>query len=185
MFIPSRPFLPLDLGDSVTVEPVCFPRQAIPAVVKLLLRRTYASAWTAGQHELGRDMIARCIVSLYSACENSTAEAVDRVYRLLDTALMGRTYVATDNGSGVLTLSPPIAPVPDGPVAGTMAAVPLAEKTLRSVDNGLHGILAPEYGDPRQYRQTLADILLALEEGGDSLDPEILAQLVQIAGLLV
>lgn len=183
MFIPSKPFLPLDVSDSRTITADCFPRQAIPAVVKLLIRRTYVSSWAEGQHELGRDMIVRCIVSLYAGCLNPTAEAVDRVYRLLSSALYGNVYAATEDSNNERIITPPIPDVPDTMGYAGESIIQRAKQATLAADNIATGIPNELFAESRNFRQQLDDIKTALQNG-ENLDADILAELVQIAGLL-
>lgn len=90
---PDLPFNPLDnrLGTADN-----WPIQATPTAVKMLLRRTFISSFEDDFSRDGVDMVARAIMSIYSASRNNTAEAVDRVYRLLDTSLNGASWSVND-----------------------------------------------------------------------------------------
>lgn len=183
MFIPSRPFLPVDETDARTVELACFPRQAIPIVVKLLLRRIYRSSFVVEQHRTGRDMIVRCIVSLYAACENNTAEAVDRVYRLLDAALYGRVY-ANAGTPDEPNIVPAIGLIPNVGELANESMVARSRQSALAIDNITTGTANDEYTDTRNIRQQLEDILAAIQNGDGGNTDDILAVVQQIALLL-
>jgi hypothetical protein len=79
--------------DMVTVEP--WPAQSTPIVAGAIMRRALPGAWDAASYPDGLDLLARSIMALYSL-DTPTSRAVDRVYRLLDTALFGRNYLVQD-----------------------------------------------------------------------------------------
>lgn len=184
MFIPSKPFLPIDTGDSNTIEASCFPRQAIPAVVKLLIRRTYKSSWAKGQHTIGRDMIARCIVSLYAGCNNGTAASVDRVYRLLDSVFTGAQWQAGVDENNQPKAFPPIPAVPTFQPEADEALVRQVQISQMALYNLATGEQNEEFSDTRNIRSQLDEVIRLLGEGDAGNQEEILATLIQIAGLL-
>lgn len=189
-FTRVKPFLSVNLNDSRVVDAECIPQQAIPAVVKLMLKRTYKSSWQDGQHELGRDMVERIIVSLYAACLSPTAEAVNRVYRLLDHTISGRVYTVNPPSAGFPDGTPfPSIPVVPGDFDGGYGESLVARfKQLEAVvRNQSDGTAYGPYPQDIGQRQLLKDILIALQnqQQGGQLDDEMLAELIKIAGLLV
>lgn len=179
-----------DYSDSRTKELSCFPYQSTPIVAKALLSMTYKTSWREGEHEAGRDMIVRCIVSIFEGCTNETANAVDRLYRLLDHTISGRVYTvdATVPNDSVGYIIPAIPAVPadfDGGYAESLVA---RFKSLEAVvRNASDGTAYGNYPQDIGQRQLLKDILLAIQnqQQGQGLDDEMLAELIRIAGLLV
>lgn len=171
--------LDFDYNDARVIDIECFPQQAAPVAVDMLLRRLYSSSWEPDQWEDGQDMIARCIMSIYAGCISPTAKSVDRVYRLLDTHLTGQVYTwEADPDTGEIQVSPSIPPVPtptgNRPI---MYALDWADKRL---DNSLNG--TSYNGMPTQpgIAAQLQLILEAIQQGEQ--DPEDIAQIIQLLG---
>lgn len=187
MEVPSRPYLPF-YDDPRTSELSCWPLQAAPTVVKILLRRTYKSSFEEGKHVQGRDMIVRCIVSIYEGCRSNTAEAVDRVYRLLDTALYQRTYTV-EIEEGETIVRPELPAVPNGTWAAADSSRSLVRNALRLRAGTLNSLQNETEDGFSQTTETvktkLREILEALQSaGGGQLDDEMLGELVKIVALL-
>lgn len=171
--------LDFDYGDNRVIDVECFPQQAAPVAVDMLLRRFYSSSWDPAQWEDGQDMLARAIMSIYAGCLSPTAKSVDRVYRLLDTHLTGQVYTATaDPDTGELVFSPSI---PDVPVSTgerpIMYALAWGDARL---DNSLNG--TPHPGMPAQpgIAAQLQQILEAIQAGQQN--PEDMEQILQLLG---
>ena len=180
-YLPIKPFRALNRADSRTITADCFPLQIVPLAARMLLDRTYSASWAKIDHEEGRDAIVRSIVSLYVGCLNPTAEAVDRVYRLLDTAIYGREYVAVSSGSGIVTVQPDIPDVPDNSPFPVRSILGDGKQISLALDNLATGSPNTLYADNRNFRQQLEDIRTALQSG-EQLDQE---ELFNLLGLIL
>ena len=181
--IPIRPHIPFDDTDARVIEPECLPMQVVAPLAKLLLRRTYASSWPDGQHVAGRDMVVRSIVSIYASCTSSTAQAVDRVYRLLDSRLIGRVWSTDYMGDGTMVLEP-VPQVPEGN-GSVFPLLSTAMDTMEATLSGLLGISGPHYPAATGVKNDTAAILTLMQsQSGDASNADLLAQLLNIAGLL-
>lgn len=131
---PDLPFNPLDnrLGTADN-----WPIQATPTAVKMLLRRTFISSFEDAYSRDGVDMVARAIVSIYSASRNNTAEAVDRVYRLLDTSFNGASWSVNDG----VAQEVPVVPLSSGYEDSTRGFL---QRILQTLENGSTDDLDPE-----------------------------------------
>lgn len=191
MKIESKPDLVFDNTDPRVYDIEAFPMQAAPLAVKLLLRRIWRGSWEPESYVAGRDMIARAIVSIYQGQLSPTAQAVDRIYRLLDASLYGRSYgLQTIYGEdGEILLEKVVPEIPKFPTSalggGMWKALEVQRNTFRVLDNGINGTLYPEFQSSTAIRNQLAEIIQLLQtSGGGELDEEILEQLILIAGAL-
>lgn len=176
----QRPRLPFNPADNRKYVIEGFPRQAIPTVVGLLMKRTVRNGYQTPGETNGADMVARAIMSIYiSAIEPSaTVIAINQLYRLLANVLLGTQY-ATTIVNGLEVANPPI-PMgnPDWAAQSGLSLLELTRRTRYVLENGLLGITSPGLTDIRDFRTQL-DELIAKQTGG-ALDDEQLAELVKI-----
>lgn len=172
-----------DNQDARTIEAECLPLQMVPIVARQLIGKTYKGAWQAGSHIAGRDATVRVIMSIYAGCFSPTSRAVDRLYRLHANALLGTQYVTTVDLDGNEDVTPDIPTgQPLNAVTSGNSLTETATRNRRVIENGLLGITSAGLPDARVIRQQLDDLIA--KAGGGELDDDMLAQLIQIAGLL-
>lgn len=123
-------------------------------------------------------------MSLYEGCENSTAAAVDRVYRLLDTAFYGRIYTLQALPNGDTKPVPDIPELPDLNAGEWKSLVFDTNQLMRATVNFTQGDVVEDYNDTRNPRQQLEDILAALQAGEQPDQQEIINLLGLILGAL-
>lgn len=159
---------------------------SIPYLLGSMWTREQRYHWiTADDARDGRQMLAKQGAAMLLGAADRIIESVDRVYRLIDVVNNGAVYTY----SGLGTLASPYVYSPGLPVVPSAApgdepSVKFSlEKLLRLQDNLTNGTTYGDAPDDRNFRQQLDDIKAALESG-ESLDPEILAELVQILAAL-
>lgn len=115
-------------------------------------------------------------------CLDDLIESNDRLYRMLDTAIYGTAYsvVTTDP----LLVEPELQPVHDLTIADPLSILGRMDDMSQLLQNALNGTDTPNYTDVPGIRELLANLIAAIE-AGEANDEEMLAELVQIAGLLV
>lgn len=159
---------------------------AIPFMLAALGHKAQKFYWSnEDEATQGRQLLAKQAASLLMPCAKAIVESVDRLYRLTDVIHNGAIYSYTGTGT---TLDPyvynPAMPIVPARQPGLEPSVKFSlEKILRLDDNLVNGTTYIDAPDARNLRQQLDDILAALQ-GEDSLDPEILAKLVQILAAL-
>lgn len=134
MKVISKARLPFNPSDNRMGAAEDWPIQATPTAVKMLLRRTFYSSFEESYSRDGVDMIARCILSIYSASRPATVQAIDRLYRLIDTTLNGRQW-AWDEGGPELPDEVPI------PVLGGTDVRAHLQAIRTALENGQGGEL--------------------------------------------
>lgn len=109
-------------------------------------------------------------------------ERQDSLYRLIDTALFGRTYavVSTDPE---LIVSPLIEPTHALTIEDEDSIFGRMEDQRQLLQNALNGTITTNYDRVDGVRDLLEAIKLAVE-ASDDLDDDILTKLVEIGALL-
>lgn len=182
MQIRTRPRETFDYADNRLIDIECFPQQAVPVAVDMIMRRALPSSWSDEERRDGEDMIARSIMSIYAGCLNPTSKAVDRVYRLINTLYTGQMYTATVDANGQAVISPAI---PDAPTP--MPTMPLAygiEALDKRMDNAFNGTLFNGYPAGPGQRALLEAILQAIQAQGNSGAEDIIPILQAILAAL-
>lgn len=178
-----------DYNDNRVKEVYCFPYQAVPIVIKKLLLLTYKGMWPNGQHVDGRDMIVRCMVSIFGKCNNETAEAVRDVYRLIAHTVNGTLYTISGSGGSndpeqILPAIPRIPADFNGSYGDSLIAqIKQLQGAVRNGDDGIPYGPYPEATGKRQLLEAIRN-LLENQSNEPTLDDEMLAELVKIVGLL-
>ncbi len=133
------------------------------------------------EYHRGYNAIAELEACFMKLCVDDLIESNDRLYRLLDTALFGTEYtvVSTDP----LEVSPEIQPTHNLEIIDQRAMLGRIRDLQQLLQNALNGTATDNYSRPQGVRDLLESMLAALQEQGN-LDPEILARLVEIVGLL-
>jgi len=106
----------------------------------------------------------------------------DALYRMLGTAIYGTEYTI-ESTDPVLVVTPAIDPTHTIDFDNPDSILGRAEDMRQLLQNALNGTETPNYTEPLGVRELLANLITAVEAGGAS-DDDMLAQLVQIAGLL-
>lgn len=160
--------------------------QAIPFMLGGLYARAKRRHWITDEDATrGRQLLAKQGVHMLMGCKDEIVTAINQLYRLTDVVHNGTVYSYTGTGTTLdpYVYNPPIPVVP----ARTPGLEPSEkfslEKLLRLQDNLVNGTTYTDAPDDRNLRQQLADILEAIQ-GQETLDPEILAELVQILAAL-
>jgi len=137
------------------------------------------------QSRLRRSMLCKQGAYMLLGASDRIIEAIDRLYRLTDSIHNGTVYAVDGEGT---TLDPyvyyPSMPLVPTTEPGAEPSVKFdLSKIMRLVDNLTNATTYSDAPDDRNLRQLLVDILTALDAEG-SLDPEMLAELVQILAAL-
>lgn len=154
----------------------------IPLVAGALRFYEKRGSWaTAGDHEQGYHAFAELQVCLMKACLDDLFERHDRLYRMLDTAIFGTPYsvVAIEP----LDVIPAIEPTHDLAIAEPESILGRMDDLRLLLDNALNGQINTAYSRPDGIRDLLERLITTIE-ADESLDPEILAKLGEIAVLL-
>lgn len=155
----------------------------IPLVAGALARYYQEHTWASPEdYEKGYNAIAELEACMSKLCVNALLEKHDQLYRLIDTTMNGRLYVASGSGTieDPLIVNPaiPAAPLPaDSAVyPGLVMRIDRLEQMLNNFANGTP---SAEFTDVRNIRQQIADLIMALSQQGQ-LDDEMLAELMKI-----
>lgn len=160
------------------------PAALVPMLAGCWRQLEQRGAWlTDADYEQAYNAIAAVQACMTAICAKDLIESNRQLYRLLDSAFFGRQYSAAGTGDDI-TITPDIPPAPAGAPAlpGLLAR---SERLEQLLDNALNGTFYDAYPSNQSIRVDLRAILEQLQAGQqDNLDPEILAQLVQIAALI-
>lgn len=137
---------------------------------------------TSDDYELGYNAFSELQACFMKCCIDDLIASNDRLYRLMSGALYGTEYtvVSTDP---VLVIEPPIGDYHSLDYENENSILGRMEDMRQLLQNALNGTDTPLYSDVPGIRELLANLITAVEAGGTNSD-EILAELVQIAGLL-
>jgi len=136
---------------------------------------------TDSDYEQGYAAFAALEACLMKCCLDDLIESNDRLYRMLDTAIYGTAYTVVT--SDPLLVEPLVQPVHTLDIADPLSIIGRMDDMSQLLQNALNGTETPNYSDTPGIRELLANIIAAIE-AGESNDEDMLAQLVQIAGLL-
>jgi hypothetical protein len=157
----------------------CVPIALLPLIIGALETRAASYVFAEGAAYYGIQLIRRTQVELITGCTELT-DAIDRVYRLLDTNLTGAEYTATEV-DGVITVAPPLPAAPAAPLRSLHSRLERLEYLL---DNGLNGAEhLPDFGDTDGVRDLLRELIIAVQQAGP-LDDDQLDRLTSLVGLL-
>lgn len=157
----------------------------VPYVAGALRLFELESTWkTWFDYEQGYNAIAELEICMANGCIDELIESNRQIYRLLNTALYGQVYTTSVDVDGNPIAVPSIPVAPEIVYGDSVSLVRETTRLFSSVDNGLHGRIQPGYDDERNPRQQLDDLIAAIQAGDGQTQEDILATLVQIAGLL-
>jgi len=106
----------------------------------------------------------------------------DNLYRMLGTAIYGTEYSVVSIDPD-LVVEPPIEPTHNIDFVNPDSILGRMEDARQLAQNAMNGTETAIYAEPLGVRELLANLITAVEAGGAS-DADMLAELVQIAGLL-
>lgn len=168
--------------DQRTCYLVAINASLIPIVAGLLRQLEVRGVWETEQdYELGYNAIAELESVFMKLCIDNLIESNDRLYRMLDTAIYGREYAIASLDP--LTVEPAINPTHVLLIENQDSILGRMDTQRQLLENALNGTITPQYARPQGARDALDQILLALQEQ-QTLDPEILAKLAEIALLV-
>lgn len=155
----------------------------IPYVAGALRFFEKRGTWLSdADYEQGYNAFAELQVCMMQLCVDQLIESNDRLYRMLDTAIYGRDYAVVETDPE-LVVTPIIDPVHTLEIENDESILGRMELLKQLLENALNGTDTPNYSDTPGVRELLANLITAVEAGGAS-DEDMLAELVQIAGLL-
>lgn len=155
----------------------------IPLVAGALKHFEERRSWhTDAEYEQAYNAFLELEICMTRLCIDDLIESNDRLYRMLGTALYGTEYsvVSTDP---VLVVEPAIEATHSLVFEQEDSILGRMEDMRQLLQNALNGTDTPLYSDIPGIREQLANLITAVEAGGAS-DADMLAQLIQIAGLL-
>lgn len=157
---------------------VQFPVELLPIALGALESRANTYTFAPDSVYNGIQLIRRAQVMLLLGSD--VERAVQQVYRLLDTNLTGKEYLAEETPDGV-TITPAIADVPDVPLASINLRLKRIEYLLDNFFNGT--TYMPDIVNNESVRDMLRELITATQ-ATDDMDADMLARLTQIAVLL-
>lgn len=162
------------------------PIALVPFVWGALEPLQYRDRWQEDEdYHRGYAAIAALGACMMAGCLDELIESNRQIYRLLDATMNGTVYSVS--GSGTLespfVFSPPIPQVPANNAGLEPSLMFNTVKTMRLVDNLTNATTYADAPDDRNVRDMLQE-LIDKAAGTGEFDEEMLAKLVQIAGLL-
>lgn len=163
-------------------ELAVFPVAVVPFALAALEYRIPKYVWAAEGYQRGVQLIRSLQMAILCGGMQELLESNDRLYRMLGTAIYGTEYtvVSTDP---MLIVEPPIEATHSIYFENPDSILGRMEDMRQLMQNALNGTETSLYAEPQGVRELLANLITAVEAGGAS-DEDMLAQLVQIAGLL-
>ncbi len=155
----------------------------IPLVAGALKPFEERRSWHSDEeHQKAYNAFLDLEICMTRLCVDDLIESNDRLYRMLGTAIYGTPYsvVTTDP----LLVEPAIEPVHDLDIADPLSILGRMDDMSQLLQNALNGTETTNYSDVPGIRELLANLIAAIE-AGETNDEEMLAELIQIAGLLV
>lgn len=174
--------------DLVPPEPpdVCelaiFPVAVVPFALAALEYRIPKYVWAEDSYLRGTQLIRSLQMAILCGGLKEITERQDALYRMLDVALFGTTYSVVETDPE-LVVSPLIDPTHALTIEDEDSILGRLEDARQLQQNALNGTITPNYDRADGVRDLLEFIKTAIEEGGQ-FDDDMLAKLVQIAGLL-
>lgn len=154
----------------------------VPYALAALESRATLYTWSPDSYLRGNQLIRSLQMGLLCGGLKEITDRQDALYRMLDTAIYGIEYsvVSTDP---VLVVEPTIEATHSIVFDNPASVLGRMEDMRQLLQNALNSTETPLYAEPLGVRELLANLITAVEAGGAS-DADMLAELVQIAGLL-
>jgi len=157
------------------------PLPLIPYVGGLLKIAEKRGFWaTEDDYSRGYTALTELEVCLMTTCLNVLLEKQDALYRLVNTAVFGQSYVI--ESSEPLIVTPAIEPAVSTDIISYDSIMGRIEDLRQMLDNGLLGTSTPRFDNAPSIRQQLIDVIAAIGDGSDL--TEIISDLEGIAILL-
>jgi hypothetical protein len=172
--------------DAPALPDVCeiavFPVAVVPYALAALESRATEYTWAPESYLRGVQLIRSLQMALLCGGLKEITDRQDSLYRLLSGAIYGTEYsvVSTDPD---LVIEPPIQNYHSLDFENPNSIIGRMEDMRQLQQNALNGTETSLYAEPLGVRALLANLITAVEAGGAS-DADMLAELVQIAGLL-
>lgn len=166
---------------------ICTAIEGIPFALGAVRLRAIKYWWTETSEANGRQLMNEIGANMLLGCGKEIVNAVDRVYRLIDSNANGTVYSATGEGTEVdpYVYTPEIPVVPLTDLYQLPGERALVEDLKDKLANIINGELSDLYTNPRGSNQVLEDILVALQSEDDAETLEVLQQiLVALGGAL-
>jgi hypothetical protein len=172
--------IPPELPD--VCELAIFPVGVVPYALAALESRATVYTWSEEGYLRGNQLIRSLQMAILCGGLKEITDRQDSLYRMLGTAIFGTEYnvVATEPE---LIVSPLIEPTHALTIENDDSIFGRMEDQRQLLQNALNGTETPHYADIPGIRELLANLIAAVEAGGAS-DADMLAELIQIAGLL-
>lgn len=164
----------------------CLPVAAVPYVLGAIALRM-SPYWyeTAEDYARGRSLLAEFSGGLLMGCAADLVHAINRVEAMIDVSLNGngRTITGTGTPADPFVFVPALAPEfdPTDYAAPSLRSDTSVSRAL--LDNLTNGTVSDVATDARSFRDQL-QALIEKAAGTGEFDEEMLAKLIQIAGLL-
>lgn len=160
---------------------VSIPRPLVPYVGGLLKIAENRGFWASHEDFVyGYTAVTELEACLMSTCLDVLLEKQDALYRLVNTALLGQTYITV--GEDPLVVTPAIQPHVSLEVLDQDSLMGRIDRLTQLVDNRLAGTETPLYDELPGIKQQLEEVIAALGEGTDL--TEVISNLEAIALLL-
>ncbi|MBK9943666.1 MAG: hypothetical protein IPP13_18825 [Kouleothrix sp.] len=168
--------------DASSCYLVPVPAALIPLVAGALKHFEDRRVWhTDAEYEQAYNAFAALQACFMKLCAEELIESNNRLYRLLDTALFGRTY--TVESTDPLVVIPELEPARSINYENDASVLGKLDLLLQLTDNALNGTETPNYNYAPSVKALLQEVITALQNTG-SLDADMLAKLSEIALLV-
>lgn len=155
--------------SALTDEPILVEINArlVPIIINALERYKYKQFWASeGDYIIGVNQLCIAQEALLTGVTGIT-EAIDRVYRLLDTSINGRAYAAPTSDPADITPAIPLVP------ENALGELPGLRRQLEEARGMLPGGFLGFGARP----PTLADVVLAIRQGSEEEGENLLDRL--------
>lgn len=162
------------------------PIALVPFVWGALEPLQYRDRWQEDEdYNQGYAAIAALGACMMAGCLDELIESNRQIYRLLDASMNGTIYTVSGDGTAIspYVYNPPIPLVPGNDEGIEPSLKFNTVKTMRLVDNLTNATTYADAPDNRNIRDML-QALIDKAAGTGEFDEEMLAKLIQIAGLL-
>lgn len=173
--------VPAELPDVPELAGFCIA--VVPFALAALEYRMPKYVWAEDSYLRGTQLIRGLQMALLCGGLQQITDRQDALYRMVDSALFGTVYSVVET-EPLLIVAPEIPPVHDLTIIDPLSMIGRMDDMSQLLQNALNGTDTPNYSDTPGIRQLIADLIAAIE-AGEANDEEMLANLVQIAGLLV
>jgi hypothetical protein len=172
--------VPADPPD--VCELAVFPVAVVPFALGALEYRIPKYVWADDSYARGVQLIRSLQMAILCGGMQELIESQNQIYRMLGTAIYGTEYSVVET-TPELIVTPIIEPTHALTIENEESILGRMEDMKQLLQNALNGTETPLYSEPLGVRELLANLITAVEAGTTN-DADMLAELVQIAGLL-